>query len=158
MALFLENHQTLLIQLLESHVEFIVAGGYAVIYHGYLRNTGDLDLWLNPDNKNKERLISLLKTQGVSDDSLETLANKDFTKHLAFHYGNPPERTDFMTTLSGITFKEAISKCNYIPLQGLQVPVLSVEDLILTKIASGRLKDQADVEAIQQIQKKKKNK
>ena len=158
MTLFLENHNKLLIELLEGKVEFIVAGGYAVIYHGYVRNTGDLDLWLKPDNKNKERLISLLKAKGITDASLDMLKNKDFTKQIAFHYGNPPERIDFVTILSGITFKEARSECNYIPLQGLQVPVLSVEDLILTKISSGRLKDQADVEAIQQIQRETKNK
>lgn len=31
----------------EHEVEYILVGGYAVILHGYVRTTGDLDLWLN---------------------------------------------------------------------------------------------------------------
>ena len=36
------------LELLEKYkVEFLLVGGYAVILHGYVRSTGDLDLWIN---------------------------------------------------------------------------------------------------------------
>ena len=34
----------------------MLIGGYAVIYYGYERSTNDLDVWLQPENENGERL------------------------------------------------------------------------------------------------------
>lgn len=42
--------------LIEHHVKLLLIGGYAVNYHGYGRPTGALDLWLKPDNKNKQKV------------------------------------------------------------------------------------------------------
>ena len=49
MNLFIEKHQELLKELLLNKVDFIVIGGYSVIFHGYARSTGDVDLWLRPE-------------------------------------------------------------------------------------------------------------
>jgi len=60
MNLFEYTHQQLIKKLLEARVEFIIIGGYSVIFHGYQRTTGDIDIWLKPDNTNKERLLPVL--------------------------------------------------------------------------------------------------
>jgi hypothetical protein len=39
-----------------KEVEYILVGGYAVIYHGYNRTTGDLDIWVNPTSANYKKL------------------------------------------------------------------------------------------------------
>ena len=39
-----------------KQVEYILVGGYAVIYHGYNRTTGDLDIWVNPTAANYKKL------------------------------------------------------------------------------------------------------
>jgi hypothetical protein len=41
--------------LASNQVEYLVVGGYAVIYHGYVRTTGDLDIWVagNAENATK---------------------------------------------------------------------------------------------------------
>ena len=39
----------------------MLIGGYAVIYYGYERTTGDMDIWLEPSNENKDKLIDALK-------------------------------------------------------------------------------------------------
>jgi len=41
-----------LISLNKNDVEYILVGGYTVIFHGYNRTTGDLDLWINPTKEN----------------------------------------------------------------------------------------------------------
>lgn len=46
MNLFIEKHQVLLQELLLKKVDFIVIGGYSIIFHGYARSTGGVDLWL----------------------------------------------------------------------------------------------------------------
>jgi hypothetical protein len=40
MNILLDEHKTIILQLLRAHVEFILIGGYAVIYHGYGRFSG----------------------------------------------------------------------------------------------------------------------
>jgi len=53
MNIFLESHSNLLEKLIKANVEFLIIGGYAVNYYGYNRTTGDLDIWIKPDNFNK---------------------------------------------------------------------------------------------------------
>lgn len=38
-------------------VDYILVGGYSVILHGYLRTTGDLDIWVNKKKKNYAKLV-----------------------------------------------------------------------------------------------------
>ena len=53
MNIFLEEHQEILKALNKNGVDFLLVGGFAVNYHGYNRTTGDMDLWIKPDNENK---------------------------------------------------------------------------------------------------------
>jgi hypothetical protein len=46
----------LLSALHSSNVEYLVVGGYAVIYHGYVRTTGDLDIWVKLDTENAAKV------------------------------------------------------------------------------------------------------
>jgi hypothetical protein len=33
----------------------------SVVFHGYIRTTGDMDLWVRPDNDNKQKLIKVIE-------------------------------------------------------------------------------------------------
>ncbi len=151
MNILLDEHKTILIQLLHAKVEFILIGGYAVIYHGYGRTTGDMDIWLKPDNENRDKLIPVLKAQGILKEDLDKIRNTDFTQTLAFHIDEPPRRVDFLTKMVGLTFQEANARKVLLPLGNLAVPVLQLDDLIVNKLLSGRTKDKADVEELQKI-------
>ncbi len=107
MNLFIEKHRELLAQLLEKEVSFIVIGGFSVIFHGYHRTTGDVDLWIKPDNINKEKLVSVLRVFDFDEKDVEEISNLDFTKHLAFSIWEEPEKVDFHTFISLINFDEA---------------------------------------------------
>jgi hypothetical protein len=49
----MEDEYLSFIQLLnENHVEYVVLGGYAVIVHGYIRTTGDVDILINTTEQN----------------------------------------------------------------------------------------------------------
>lgn len=50
MNVFDEYTFNLLNELNKNEVEYLVVGGYAVNFHGYRRTTGDIDLWIKPDN------------------------------------------------------------------------------------------------------------
>ena len=156
MNILLDEHKAILIQLLHAKVEFILIGGYAVIYHGYGRTTGDMDIWLKPDNRNRDKLITVLETQGILPEDLDKIRKTDFTNIIAFHIDEPPRRIDFLTKVVGLTFHEAESRKVLLPLGDLTVPILHLDDLIVNKLLSGRTKDKADVEELQKIMRLKK--
>jgi len=71
MNIFHDDHLEIIKELLENQVSFLLIGGYAVIYHGYNRTTGDMDLWLEPSNQNKYKVIEALEKLGFEQEGLE---------------------------------------------------------------------------------------
>src|SRR5688500_7675340 len=141
MNILFDDHQSIIKKLLDSGVSFLLIGGYAVIYHGYNRTTGDMDLWLEPTNENKEKLIYALEKSGYELNDLKRLGEMDFTKHLAFSIGEEPQKVDFSTYISQVSFEEADSNKAIFEFEELQIPVINIKELILSKINTGRKKD-----------------
>jgi hypothetical protein len=155
--LFTEEHQQLLSVLIKNKVDFMLVGGYAVIHYGYDRNTGDMDIWLKKGNENRDKLIKALKDFGVIDEHLEKLKEMDFTNPVpVFYFGKEPRRIDFITMISNVKFEEAMQRVNYSALENEKVPVIHYNDLILSKLTSNRLKDKADIEELEKINKYRK--
>lgn len=155
MKIFNEFHQRFLAELLKYNVEFIVVGGLSVVFHGYIRTTGDMDLWIRPANENKMKLLQAIAQFGLSPESMDLLKTKDFTEMHAFHFNNPPEKIEFLTSVSGLKFDDAFGNCDRLSIENFEIPFLGYQDLIINKISAGRLKDQADVEELQKIHRKK---
>jgi len=155
MNIFLKEHHLLLEKLINAGVEFIIIGGYAVNYHGYNRTTGDLDLWIKPDNDNRDILLTVLDRFGFDNKSLEKLHNTDFSQPFVFNFWERPHKVDILTKISGVSFKEAYESRIVENFEGLSIPFLDFNHLILSKMATNRLRDQADVEELQKIMKLK---
>ena len=73
---------------------------------------------------------------------------------IVFQIGNSPRRIDIITRISGVGFEEAYANKTDVSIEGLQVPVISLEDLIANKRASGRTQDLADVEKLETLRSK----
>ncbi len=155
MNIFIENHQLLLKSLIKHEVKFILVGGYAVIYYGYKRTTGDMDLWIEPNNDNKLKLLEVLKEFEFDGEGIAYIEQLDFTKHLAFHFWQEPERVDCLTRISGVNFNEAYDQKVMADIEDITIPVIQYKHLILSKMSSERLKDKADIEELQKINKHK---
>lgn len=140
--------------LLKHNVQFIVVGGYAVNYHGYKRTTGDIDLLLKPDNgENKTKLINSLRELEIEEETLSALNNLDFEKPQVFMDGEEPFKIDFLTKISGVEFEDAWKVKIEATYDNLNIPFLSYNHLILSKINSTRGKDKIDIEELQKIKK-----
>jgi hypothetical protein len=153
MDILVPEFKELLILLVKHKVKFMLIGGYAVIYYGYERTTSDMDIWLKPDNENKDKLINALKEFGILNDDLNELTTRDFTQIQFFYFGSKPRRIDFLNRISGVTFEEAEKVVNYFPLKNVKVPIIQYHHLILSKISNERGKDKTDVEELQKINK-----
>ena len=151
MNIFYDAHRLILQKLLNKKVNFILIGGYAVNFYGYNRVTGDMDVWLQPDNENKKLLISVLQELAFDDEGIKTIESWDFTKPQLFHIGEQPELTDFMTHISGVTYESANQNSTKANLDGLTLQIIHINNLIDNKKLTGRLKDLADVEYLQKI-------
>ena len=46
--------------LIENQVEYLIVGGYAVGIHGYPRYTGDIDVWINPNEENIKKMPDIM--------------------------------------------------------------------------------------------------
>jgi predicted nucleotidyltransferase len=99
--------------LLECQVEFLLIGGYAVNYHGYGRPTGDMDLWLQPDNTNKRKCLAAFKKLHYAQQSIQNINNLDFEKTQVFFIGEVPLRIDFLTNVNLVDFEDACKKRKY---------------------------------------------
>ncbi len=149
MNLFIKSHQKLISALLRFNVDFIVIGGYSVIFHGYNRTTGDVDM-AETDNENKHKLILALKVLDIEQESLDELIAFDFTNTLFFKIGEEPDRIDFLTSIN-LSYEDADHQKVIADLDGMKIPFLHINHLILSKINTGRAKDKADVEMLQKI-------
>ena len=156
MNIFFEEHQEVIKLLLKHEVDFLLVGGYAVVYHGYRRTTGDMDLWVRPSNENRDKLVNALSELGFEDEDLIVLGNMDFTAHQVFTLGSEPQKIDFLTKINQVSFEDANADKVIAEFENMLVPVINLNHLVLSKINSGRRKDEADVEELQKIQRKNK--
>lgn len=135
-----------------SHkVQFIVVGGYAVIFHGYVRTTEDIDLYVNPSPQNAETIVAAFRSLDFSHPELTV---EFLTKAgSVFRFGRIPEQTELLLQVKGITWDDAWNRSIQHELMGVQVRFLDLENLIKSKQAAGRLQDLADIEKLREIQR-----
>jgi hypothetical protein len=127
---------------------FLIVGAHALAVHGYLRATGDLDLWIRPDPDNAECVWRALLRFGAPVEAL-SLSQSDLEKPgIVFQIGLPPRRIDILTEISGVGFEEAWPNRVTQSIDGLEVPFLGREALLRNKQESGRDKDLADLRAL----------
>ena len=135
------------LRLLNSHgVEYVVIGGYAVAYHGFVRATGDLDVFVGISEKNAAALVQVFKDFGFSTPELKDQLFLEAGKIVRI--GLPPLRIEVLNGISGVTFAEIYPKRIEELIDGLRVPFINLHSLLKNKAASGRLKDLADIEEL----------
>jgi hypothetical protein len=143
-----EDFRDLLAALLAAQARFLVVGAHAMAVHGVPRATGDLDVWIAVDPANADRVWSALLSFGAPVASMG-VSREDLTRpDLVVQIGLPPRRIDILTAITGVSFAEAWSSHVTHEVGGLQVPFLGRAELVRNKRASGRTKDQADLEAL----------
>jgi len=126
--------------------EFIVVGAHAVMLHTEPRYTKDLDVWVRPSPENAARVMSALESFGapLADLTLADLA----TPGVVFQIGVAPNRIDIITQIDGVEFDAAWARRLPSTYAGVPISMLSFEDLIANKRASGRPQDLLDLEKL----------
>jgi predicted nucleotidyltransferase len=143
------DYKDILSALSNRKVKFILVGAYAMAAHGYPRSTMDIDLWIMPNSENALLVLQALEDFGAPSGELlpEDLQKED----IIFQIGVAPRRIDIITTADGLRFEEALANSQTVNIDGIPVQVLSISDLIKNKRSSGRTKDLADAEYLENI-------
>ena len=141
-----EDYKEMLQGLLDQKVEFIVVGAYALAAHGFPRATGDIDIWVKPDENNSKKVYKALARFGAP---INEIREDEFSQPgLIFQIGVVPRRIDIITKIDAVEFEEADSDKIFVDIDDLKVPVLSVDKLIKNKMATGREKDLLDAKLL----------
>ncbi|HXG64052.1 MAG TPA: hypothetical protein VNO70_03030 [Blastocatellia bacterium] len=131
------------LQLLNSHkVEYLLVGGYAVIYYGYPRTTGDMDIWVSRSQGNAEKIVAALVAFGFPQAPAELFLKEN----QIIRMGVPPLRLEILTSVSGVSFDECYAERTIAVLDDVEINLISLKHLKRNKKASGRHKDLNDLE------------
>jgi hypothetical protein len=127
-------------------VKYLIVGGYAFGVHAEPRATKDLDIFIRSDEENSKAVFSALAQYGAP---LSSFSPADFMDGTTFQVGQPPARIDILQHIDGITFDEAWKNRVEGLLDGqVQAAVISRDDLIQNKLATGREEDILDVKKL----------
>jgi len=136
--------------ILSKHdVKYLIVGGEAVIFYGYARLTGDIDIFYEKTEENVMRLYLALNE--FWNDDIPGIENKDELMQTGaiFQFGVPPNRIDLLNSIEKINFTTAWEnkKDVDINLEGKQFKIyfIGLNELIKNKEAVGRNKDKDDL-------------
>ena len=135
------------IKFLNKHnVRYLLVGGWAVGIYGNPRATKDIDFLIAIDNENINKLQKSLLGFGAP-----TVDNTIFQKKgNVFRLGRSPLQIDLINEASGIEFDDCYSRREVIVVKDIEISIISKNDLIKNKKASGRHRDLADVEFLEE--------
>lgn len=146
--IFNDDFRDFIYALNNHNVEYLLVGGYSVILHGYVRTTGDMDIWVNKTAENYLKVVKAFSEFGMPVfDMTETNFLQNETMDV-FTFGRPPACIEILTTLKGIEFNEAIAQALVYEDDELKIKFLNFNHLIQSKKAAGRFKDLNDIEQL----------
>jgi predicted nucleotidyltransferase len=124
-----------------------VYGGQAVLVYGRPRMTVDVDITVDTAGASAAELLETLEQHGFAPmlpGSGELLATLRLLRIVHVATEIP---LDVVLAAEGIE-QEMLARARIIDLEGVEVPVISVEDLIALKVLAGRRKDLEDVRGV----------
>lgn len=127
-------------------VEYLLVGGYALAAHGHPRYTGDIDFWIAPSAQNLERVVRALHRFGFGSLGIKAA---DFEPDFVVQLGHPPRRIDLLTVIDGVQFDACFARRERVVVDGIDLPIIGIDDFKTNKRASGRAKDIADLESLE---------
>lgn len=141
-------------ELNSAHAEYLIVGAHAMAVYGYTRATGDIDVFVNPTPANAQKVWAALHAFGAPLLAHNVKPEFFSISGNVYQIGIPPSRVDILTTISGLSFLEAVNEASPGKLAGIEFSVLSLDHLIHNKMSTGREKDAFDVTMLKQIKER----
>ena len=146
--------------LTKNEVEFLLVGGLAVGFYGYARYTGDMDLWINPSNKNLQCLGNALTDLKYDKNVVNQILNSrpiDHPTPIRIFSEDDQFKVDLMTTIfyEPLTFDKCYQRAKFRKVETFNLPIIGLKDLIEIKSNvkryDGNMKDLIDAQELRKI-------
>jgi len=159
------RYESILAALQDAQVRYVVAGGFAVNLHGFLRFTKDLDLLIDLEPANAILAMQVLGDCGLKarlpvplTDFADADKRHDWAEHrnmLVFQVWHPddPFCTVDVFIRNPIQFDDLWQRSVLANLGSAECRIASIEDLIEMKTLAGRPQDLRDIEQLRRIQR-----
>lgn len=114
----------------EQGARYVVIGGFAINYHGYIRATEDIDLLIDVDPTNQNRIKKALEI--LPDKAIRELGDQDFRDYIVVRVSDEI-LVDVMTAACGVEFEEASTQVEVANVRGVLIPFATPELLLRMK-------------------------
>ncbi len=146
------------VSLANTHqVRMLMVGGGAVNFHGYQRHSADVDFWIETTEENFKKLILVFKEMGFEIENFP-LAVKQQKQNISIKFSPLDLDLELITNFSvNKSFSEAYTDSEVAEVNDnkfLRWNVISLEDLITSKVKANRPKDLLDIQQLQEINRK----
>ena len=150
-------------KLADRKVKYVVAGGVALVLHGVVRLTADLDLIVELSTENLRKFITAINELGYkpkppvnAEDFIDPLNRKAWKKEKGmevFSFYHPKMQMNLIDIFVNepIRFNEIESEIVMFKARGIEIPVISKKHLKALKRKANRPQDIADIEALEEI-------
>lgn len=150
----------------KAKVRYLVVGGVALVLHGVVRLTADLDLFVDLKENNLNKLLKALKELGYKprlpvnpSDFTNRSIRENWIKEknmLVFTFIHPKDDFKVIDVFVNepIPFDRAYSNKHTLKAQGINIKTISFKDLIALKKISAREQDLKDIEMLEELNKK----
>jgi hypothetical protein len=147
----------------KAKVKYAVAGGVAVVLHGYVRFTADLDLIIHLEEKNIDKFFNAIDKLGykpklpVTKEQFMIKQNReDWIKNkgmvvFSFYYRKNPLKNIDLFVKEPIQFKIIQKNIKMVKIEKLSIPLLSLKHLIQLKKKVNRQRDIIDISNLEKI-------
>lgn len=141
----------------KHQVRYMLIGGIAVNFHGAIRNTQDMDIWLAPTNQNRDLFYNALLDLKYTEEEISDLKNEDFATFFKCSIGEMPYTIDCLTIVHpNVDFDEAEKTMIKFDIGNrLMLNVVDYDFLRKMKLLTHREKDWSDVSRLDEIKKRK---
>ena len=115
----------------ENKVKYIMVGGFAIRFHGYRRNTDDIDIWLKDTVENRKNVRKVFKDLGYGDfSSLEVMQFVPGWTNFQVVGGIELDIMTSMKGLENVSFDECLEMASIADLDAIQLRFLHINHLI----------------------------
>ena len=152
MDIYNEDLLKFLKSLHDFQVKYMLVGGFATGLHGYVRNTGDIDFWIEGSFENRKKLVEALDflEYGRFEELLTAPLIAGFCE-IMLDNGMYADLMDRILGFEKEDFEECYKIAPIKDFEGISIRYLHYNHLIRSKENSHRLKDRLDVEELRKI-------
>jgi len=150
----------------KSNIRYVVAGGVALVLHGVVRLTADLDLIVDLEPENLSRFVEAMTELGYrprnpvnAADFLSPAIRDGWKREKGMEVFSFVDQAQPMTMIDvfveeKIPYREIMLEIVHMTAKGITIPVISLRHLKRLKRLANRPQDLADVEIIEELEKK----